>query len=159
MKKNLLIASALAVALLLVLTAVFKNQIIFYFALKQENIGAYEKAVFKECKSDKTGEFSLTLEGVEYSIPLPKGAAEFANADYPSPQGETCMQYLVLGTSFWGGYSDSLQTLPDYNFDQMGSIIILNSKDGKAQINVGVANYGRKYERLEIRGFSTSSVN
>jgi len=150
MKKSL-IATIFLISLIFLLissAAIYKDEIVYFLALKQEIVGDYENEVFESCRLGEPREFSIEADGIVYTIPLPNGATVFANASYPPL--DDMEQFLVINYEFYDEYIDKIQNLPDYTFDQMGLGILLESKDKKVVFQILSLNYARRYERLNI---------
>lgn len=150
-KRIILIIAIAIVFLILVGVAAFKNEIVYYFALQKEFVSEYEKNVFQSCRSGEEKTFTIEKNGKTYTIPLPDGAAEFSNSYYPKQEGE--QQFLAINYEVWdknGGYFEKLQNLSGYEFDQLGTLIILREKNDEIDIHILIINFARRYERLTI---------
>ncbi|MCL2508618.1 MAG: hypothetical protein FWF05_05535 [Oscillospiraceae bacterium] len=153
-KKRILISvSAVFVFLFIVFAVVvfvepIRNEIIFFVHLQKENIGEYEKAVFESCRSGKPKFFTAEKDGVTYTIPLPDGATEFANEDYPGH--DDCIQFLAINYETYMKYFDVLESLPEYEFEEFGAMKTLKSKDGNIVFSILMSNYARRYELLNV---------
>ena len=141
---SLIIIGSLAVAV------INMDEITFFIHLQKEDIGEYENQVLKSCRSGAPQEFSVSKDGVTYTVPLPNGATEFSNGSYPVAYGEK--QFLAINYEIWDNYNDKniLQTVPGFVVDQMAGNYSLESIDGKVEISVSVINFARRYERIVI---------
>ena len=151
MKRIIVIVAVAIIVLVLVGVIVFKNEIIYYFALQNEFVSEYEKNVFQSCRSGEEKSFSVEKNGKTYTVPLPNGATEFSNSHYPKQDGE--QQFLAINYEVWdknGGYISKLENLSEYEFDQQGAQIILREKNDEINIHILIINFARRYERVII---------
>jgi hypothetical protein len=138
MCKRVFALTAAALILAMALFTSFFNDLL-QAIMSSERVGRYEMSAILSARSNE--ERSIILGGMVF--PLPNGAAEFANAVYPTP--EHTVQFLVRAEA-WRQYDESFLRL--HTADQMGSLIFVAY--GDTDVHIIMSMFTRTHRRILV---------
>lgn len=149
MKKKKIIIIIIIALVIIVIGVFYKfNDILLPLVIQNEKVGVYEINKMQECKNISVEDKTLKLIGndTEVTLPLPKGAVEFKNEDYPNDN-----QFLIsVENTNINNYIEEVLPANGFTTARSGAMVFVTKDDEDIKIEMLIDMYTKNFMRLNF---------